>query len=39
MIIVQTMTEVFLCDLTVLRAMYDDVDGDMAKFMASTEEW
>ncbi len=34
----QTMTDVFLCDLSVLRAMYDNVDGDMTKFMSSTEQ-
>lgn len=34
----QTMTEVFVCDLSVVRAMYDDVEGDMTKFMATTEK-
>lgn len=34
----QTLTEVFMCPLAVLRAMYDDVDGDMSRFLASTEQ-
>ena len=34
----QAMTEVFVCDLSLVRAMYEDVEGDMVKFMASTEK-
>ena len=33
------MTEVLMCSLGVVRVMYDLVDGDMSKFIASTEDW
>ncbi len=32
------MMEVFLCDLSVVRAMYEEAEGDMAKFLTNSEK-
>ncbi|XP_064406559.1 zinc finger ZZ-type and EF-hand domain-containing protein 1-like isoform X2 [Halichondria panicea] len=34
----QTLSEVFMCPMTVLRAMHESVDGNMDRFMAITEQ-